>query len=97
MRPSVNYSRCNTNHIHTDYKQMHNVAATLVYHSVMQHTCSWSCRTNYHVLLCHKVMFNQFKRSPNIAATVTGQQSGWLRNHRPVSTRNRENLPENVL
>ena len=34
---------------------------------------------------------------PNMAVMVTGLQSGWLRNHLPVSARNEEILLQNVL
>jgi len=34
---------------------------------------------------------------PNIVVMMTGLQSGWLRNHRPVSAINKEILLQNVL
>jgi len=34
---------------------------------------AWS---NYRALLCHNVMFSQFKMHPNIAVIVTALQSG---------------------
>jgi len=42
-------------------------------------------------------MFGQFKMHPNIAVIVTALQSVWLRNHLPVSARNKEILLQNVL
>jgi len=43
------------------------------------------------------LMFSQFKMHPNIAVIMTGLQSGWLRNHRPVLARNKEIILQNVL
>ena len=42
-------------------------------------------------------MFSKFKMHPNVAVIVTGLQSGRLRNHHPVSARNKEILLQNVL
>ena len=79
---------------------MHNAIVTLVYYSVMQYTCSFfvlkhGLTTAHYCAIMF--MFGQFKMHPNIAVIVTGLQSGWLRNHRPVSARNKEILLQNVL
>ena len=79
---------------------MHNAIVTLMYYSVMQYTCSFfvlkhGLTTAHYCAIMF--MLSQFKMHPNIAVIVTGLQSGWLRNHLPVSARNAEILLQNVL
>ena len=79
---------------------MHNAIVTLVYYSVMQYTCSFfvlkhGLTTAHYCAIM--LTFSQFKMHPNIAVIMTGLQSVWLRNHLPVSARNKEIFLQNVL
>jgi len=79
---------------------MHNAIVTFVYYSVMQYTCSFFVLKD-DLITAHycaiMFMFSQFKKHPNMGVIMTALQSVWLRNHLPVSARNKEILLQNVL
>lgn len=79
MRPSVNYFRHNTNQIYTQTANKCTMSLQPLSTTQLCSTPVLLCveaLSNYYTLLCHHVMFNQFKMHPNIAAIVTGLQTG---------------------
>jgi len=66
----------------------------------MQYTCSFFVLKD-DLITAHycaiMFMFSQFKKHPNMGVIMTALQSVWLRNHLPVSARNKEILLQNVL